>query len=256
MRFARFEYGGNVHLGVVEGEAVSVLKGSLFEGYEETGTSYPLLQVKILPPVVPTKIVCIGLNYREHIEEVGAEVPAKPSIFLKPPSCLIGHDDDIVFPRMARRVDYEGEMAVVIKTEMKDVPESETLQHVLGCSCFNDITERALVSDGMANLTLAKGFDTFGAIGPYVTTGLDPDNLEIRTTLNGELMQHDSTKNCVFSVQQILHYLSQVMTLYPGDIVATGTPKGIAPMKPGDLVEVEIPGIGTLRNRVIAQEPA
>jgi 2-keto-4-pentenoate hydratase/2-oxohepta-3-ene-1,7-dioic acid hydratase in catechol pathway len=256
MKFARFEYKGNVHVGIVKEEEITVLKGSLFNSYEETETTYALTEVKILPPVNPTKIVCIGLNYREHIEEVGAQVPEKPHIFLKPPSSLIGHGDAIVFPRNAERVDYEGELAIVIKDKMKDVPEEEALGHVLGCSCFNDVTERAIVSNNIANLILAKGFDTFGACGPYLVTGLDPGNLEIKTYLNGELMQHANTKNCVFSVQHILHYLSQVMTLYPRDIVITGTPRGIAPMKPGDVVEVEIEGIGTLRNMVRAQERA
>jgi 2-keto-4-pentenoate hydratase/2-oxohepta-3-ene-1,7-dioic acid hydratase in catechol pathway len=256
MKFARFEHKGTVSLGVVKEEKIILLHGSLFDTYEETGMQYALSDVKLLPPVVPTKIVCIGMNYREHIEEIGAEVPEKPHIFLKPPSSLIGHEDAIIFPRGAERVDYEGELALVIKDEMKDVPEDEALNHILGCSCFNDVTERAIVMKNTRDLILAKGFDTFSACGPYLVTNLDPNNLEVKTYLNGKLMQHDNTSNCVFTVQHILYHICQCMTLYPGDIVITGTPKGIAPMKPGDVVEVEVEGVGRLRNMVKAAEPA
>lgn len=252
MKFARFEHGGTVSFGVVKEAMIVLLNGSPFDTYEETKVSYPLANVKLLQPVIPTKIVCIGMNYRGHIEEIGAEVPTKPMFFLKPPSSLIGHEDDIIIPRGAERVDYEGELAFVIKDKMKDVPEDEALSHVVGYACFNDVTERALAMKGMANLTLAKGFDTFSVLGPYLVTDIDPNSLEIKTYLNGRLVQHDNTRNCVFSAQQILSYLSQCMTLYPGDIVATGTPKGISPMKPGDIIVVEVEGVGTLRNTVRA----
>jgi 2-keto-4-pentenoate hydratase/2-oxohepta-3-ene-1,7-dioic acid hydratase in catechol pathway len=252
MKFARFEYKGTVLLGMVKGEEITALDGSLFEGYEETKTHYRLSDIKLLPPVLPTKIVCIGRNYRGHIEEMGAEVPEEPEIFLKPPSSLIGHGDAIIYPRNAERVDYEGELAVVIRDKMKDVPEDKALEYVLGCSCFNDVTERALVKKDPSLLIVAKGFDTFSAFGPYVVTDLDPDNLEVKTYLNGKLMQHDNTNHWVFSMQHMLRYVSQCMTLYPGDIVSTGTPQGIGPMKPGDVVEVEIEGIGKLRNTVKA----
>jgi 2-keto-4-pentenoate hydratase/2-oxohepta-3-ene-1,7-dioic acid hydratase in catechol pathway len=250
MKFARFEYKEDISLGVVKEEEVVVLDGSLFDTYKETDTHYKLSDVKLLPPVMPTKIVCIGLNYRGHIEEIGAKVPERPQFFLKPPSSLIGHGDAIIFPRGAERVDYEGELAIVIKDKMKDTPEDETLDHILGYSCFNDVTERAIVMKNIADLILAKGFDTFSAFGPYLATNLDPNNLELKTYLNGRLMQHDNTKNSVFSVQQILNYLSQCMTLYQGDVVITGTPKGIGPMKPGNVVEVEVEGVGRLRNTV------
>ena len=241
MKFARFECEGRVRFGVVQEGEIAVLDGSLFGTYDETNEHYLLSEVKLLPPVIPTKIIGIGRNYRQHIEEIGAKVPEKPRFFLKPPSSLIGHK--------------EGEAAIVIKEEMKDIPEDQALNYVLGCSCFNDVTERALVAENIGNLTLAKGFDTFSAFGPYVATDLDPNDLDVKTYLNGNLMQHDNTMNCVFNTQQILHYLSQCMTLYPGDIVATGTPKGIAPMSPGDIVEVEVQGVGMLRNTVISQGP-
>jgi 2-keto-4-pentenoate hydratase/2-oxohepta-3-ene-1,7-dioic acid hydratase in catechol pathway len=254
MKFARFEYDGKEFYGVVDVDELKVLDGSIFQDYEVTGRRHNISDVRLLPPVNPTKIVCIGLNYVEHIKELGVSVPEEPLYFLKPPSSLIGHEDFIAYPREAERVDYEGELAIVIKEKMKDVPEDEALSYVLGCSCFNDVTERSIQAKDPMLLTLAKGFDTFSAFGPYLVTGLDPNNLQVKTYLNGELMQNDSTKNCAFSVQYILHYLSRCLTLYPGDIVSTGTPKGIAPMKPGDLVEVEVEGVGRLCNTVKSAE--
>ena len=256
MKYARFEHKGNELYGIVKGEEIIGVDGSIFDKYEETGVRYPISAVKLLAPVVPTKIVCIGQNYLEHIKEIGATPPEKPLYFLKPPSSLIGPEGDIIYPRNADRVDYEGELAVVIKRKMKDVPELETKKYVLGYSCFNDVTERALVGKDPFNLTIAKGFDTFSAFGPYIVTDIDPDNVQLKTYLNGELKQDDNTKNCVFNVQYLLHYLSECLTLCPGDIVITGTPKGIAPMNPGDLVEVEIEGIGKLSNRVKAADAA
>ena len=252
MKFARFEYDGKIDTGLVDGERVRVIEGSLFGRYEETGTHHSLEEVTLLPPVLPTKVVCVGQNYLEHIEELGVPVPKEPVVFLKPPSCLIGSGDAIVYPRSAQRVDYEGELAVVIKDTMKNVEESGAMDYVLGYSCFNDVTERALVSQDVVLLTLAKGFDTFGPFGPYLVTDLDPNNLELQTYLNNTVMQHDNTRNCVFSVQKILSFVSERITLCPGDVVITGTPKGIAPMSPGDTVEVEIEGIGRLKNVVKA----
>lgn len=248
LTFARFEHRGTASYGVVRGDELVAIDDTPVGSYRETGDRYRMAEVRLLAPSLPTKIICIGLNYRGHIAELGAKVPEKPQFFLKPPSSVIGHEDAIIFPRGAERVDYEGELAVVIKDTMKDTPEKDALNHVLGYSCFNDVTERAIVTRNIADLILAKGFDTFSAFGPYVVTGLDPNNLVVKTYLNGKLMQHDNTSNSVFSVEQILHYLSQCMTLYPGDVVITGTPKGIAPMKPGDVVEVEVEGVRRLRN--------
>jgi len=250
MKLARFRYGDDVYTGIVKGQEVAVARGDGWGGFKETDQVYPLASVKLLAPVVPSKIVCVGLNYREHIEEIGMKKLDAAHFFLKPPTCLIGPEDAIVIPRHAERVDYEGELALVIKKPMKDVPEKEALSYVLGCACFNDVTERALVIKSLSYLTEAKGYDTFGALGPYVETDLDPDNLEIQTILNGTVMQRDNTGNCLFNAARILFVVSRCMTLLPGDIVATGTPKGVAPMKAGDVVEVKIQGIGTLRNYV------
>ncbi len=252
MKYARFQVGDNERYGIVEGEELLELYGSPLGDHGPNGNSHRIADVKLLPPVAPTKIVCIGQNYIEHIKELGVTPPSVPLFFLKPPSSLIGPGDAIVYPRMAQRVDYEGELAVVIKKTMKNVPAGEALNYVFGYSCFNDVTERKLASENPFNLTISKSFDTFSALGPYVATDLDGDNLALKTTLNGKVMQADSTKNCIFGIKKLLEYLSQCLTLCPGDIVTTGTPKGIAPMRVGDLVEVEIEGIGILKNRVEA----
>ena len=249
-KLARFEYDKKSYDGLVDAEEIHVIKGSFLSHYEVSDKKHRISEVRFLPPVTPTKIVCVGHNYLEHIKELGAPVPREPVIFLKPPSCLIGHEHPIIYPRNAERVDYEGELAIVIKHTMKHVNETDALNYVLGYSCFNDITERNMASKDPSLLTLSKGFDSFGALGPWIVTDLDPGRLMLQTYLNGELKQQDNTENCVFSVRQILSFISQYMTLFPGDIVITGTPYGIGPMKPGDTVEVDIENIGTLRNTV------
>jgi 2-keto-4-pentenoate hydratase/2-oxohepta-3-ene-1,7-dioic acid hydratase in catechol pathway len=251
MKFARFTHQDQIFLGVLREKNIEVVEGSFFEAYRPTGTHYPIKDVRLLPPVTPTKIICIAHNYRGLIQEIGEEFPAEPVFFLKPPSSLIGAKDPIVFPEGAKRVIFEGELALVIKDRMKDVPQNEALNHVLGYTCFNDVTERAMIERNQIDLTPAKGFDTFGPIGPCVVTDLNPNTLDLRTYLNGKLMQEDSTANCIFRVEYILHYLSRIMTLYPGDIISTGTPQGIAAMQPGDVVVVEIEGIGRLKNPVL-----
>ena len=249
-KFARFEYDKKIHEGLLDAEEIHVIKGSFWNHYEVSDKKYRVSEVRFLPPATPTKIVCVGQNYREHIEELGVPFPREPVVFLKPPSCLIGHEHPIIYARNAERIDYEGELAIVIKHTMKRVNETDTLNYVLGYSCFNDVTERNMAAKDPSLLTLAKGFDSFGSFGPCIAADLDPNHLTLKTYLNGELKQHDNTENCVFGVQRILSFISQYMTLFPGDIVITGTPYGIGPMKPGDTVEVEIEKIGTLRNTV------
>jgi len=253
MKFARFEEKGEIHSGVVQGEEITAIRGSFLHEYEAAGAKYPISEVRFLPPVLPTKIVCVGQNYRGHIAELGLPVPKEPVIFFKPPSCLVGHKHPIIYPASATRVDYEGELAIVIKKEMKNIRESDALDFVLGYTCFNDVTERNLVSSNPFMLSLSKGIDTFGPCGPYIVTDLDPNRLTLKTYLNGELKQQDNTQNCVFGVQQVLSYISKYIKLLPGDIVTTGTPQGIAPMQPGDRIEVEIEGVGRLKNSVAAQ---
>ena len=254
MKYARFEVDGKTCNGIVASEEITVINGCFWDDFETTGQKYSISEINFLPPVFPTKIVCVGQNYRGHIKELGLPVPKEPVIFFKPPSCLIGHRHPIIYPASAKRVDYEGELAIVIGHTMRNVNESDALNYVLGYSCFNDVTERNLVENSPFLLSLSKGMDTFGPCGPCIVTDLDPDRLMLKTLLNGELKQQDSTENCVFSIQQVLSYISGYITLLPGDIVTSGTPKGIAPMQPGDTVEVEIEGIGCLRNSVQAQD--
>jgi len=250
MKFARFMHQGNVSYGIVDDPWIRVIDRPFYDEYRETGETVDLSAVKLLPPTVPSKIVCIGLNYIGHIEEAGEKIPEEPLFFFKPPSCLIGNGDPIVYPKTAQKISYEGELAVVVKDRIKDVAEGDALKHILGCAVFNDVTERRY-SKKPETLSLAKGFDTFGPYGPFVVTDLDPENLVLKTFLNGSLVQHDNTHNCIFSVSKVISYLTECMTLYPGDVVITGTPKGIVLMQPGDVVEIIIEGIGTLRNEVI-----
>jgi 2-keto-4-pentenoate hydratase/2-oxohepta-3-ene-1,7-dioic acid hydratase in catechol pathway len=256
VKLARYEYNKKIYEGLVAEGEIRVIEGSFWDPYEVSGKKHRISEVRFLPPVIPTKIVCVGQNYLGHIKELGAPVPKEPIIFLKPPSCLIGHEQPIIYGRDAERIDYEGELAIVIKHRMKKVNESDALNYVLGYSCFNDVTERNMQAKNPFLLSLSKGFDSFGPFGPYIVTDLDPNDLMLKTYLNGELKQEDNTKNCVFSVQQVLSFISNYMTLLPGDIVITGTPRGIAPMKSGDTVEVEIEGIGTLSNMVQAEGPS
>jgi len=252
MKLARFIHKKQICHGIVDDDNFRVLKSNSFENLTPTTHRVAMTEVRLLPPVSPSKIVCVGQNYRGHIAELGVPVPKEPIIFLKPPSCLIAHGEPIVYPALARRVDYEGELAIVIKEKMSQVSRDDVLHRVLGYSCFNDVTERELAGRNPFLLTLAKSFDTFGPFGPYVVTELDPDNLELKTYLNGRLMQHDNTANCVFDVRTVLSFISRYITLYPGDVVITGTPKGVAPIKPGDQVVVEIEGIGRLSNDVVS----
>ena len=250
MKFARFEHNGKAYNGLAEADEINVIQGSFGDQFDMTDQKFPVSEIRFLPAVLPTKIVCVGQNYRGHIEELGMPVPKEPIIFFKPPSCLTGHEHPIIYHRDAGRIDYEGELAIVIKNEMRNINEIDTLNYVLGYSCFNDVTERDMVGNNPFLLSIAKGFDTFGPFGPYIVTDLDPNHLMLKTYLNGELKQQDNTENCVFSVQKVLSYISRYITLFPGDIVTTGTPKGIAPMQPGDTVVVEIEDIGSLRNKV------
>jgi len=251
MKFVRFRVQDQVSYGIQEEGFVREIAGSIFGDFQVKPQKYPLGEVRLLAPVEPSKVLCVGLNFRDHIAELGDPTPQVPSHFLKSPTSLIGPGDEVVFPRVARRVDYEGELAAVIKDKTKDVPEAEALRHVLGYTCFNDVTERELTRV-QGQLTRSKGFDTFGPLGPCIATDLDPTRLTVQTYLNGRRVQEGYTGNMVFSIAFLVSYLSQCMTLYPGDVISTGTPGGIGPMQVGDTVEVKIEGIGSLRNPIRA----
>jgi 2-keto-4-pentenoate hydratase/2-oxohepta-3-ene-1,7-dioic acid hydratase in catechol pathway len=253
MKFARFEKDGKPLFGVVEGENIRVATGSILSDYELTDLVFRIAEVKLLPPATPSKIVCVAHNYRGLIEQIGEPFPAEPILFLKPPSCLIGQGDAICIPSNAQRVIFEGELAVIVKYKMKRVPPEKTLACVAGYACFNDVTERAMIEKNHFMLSLGKGMDTFGPCGPYLVNDIDPANLEIATYLNGRKMQSDNTANCIFPLEFLLHFISERMTLYPGDIVTTGTPQGVDTLSPQDVVEVEIERIGRLKSAVVAE---
>lgn len=239
--------------GVITGETVREVVGDFFGQWRATDRAWPLAEVKLLPPVVPSKIVCMGRNYREHAAELGNEVPPEPLIFLKPPSALIGPDEPIVLPPISRRVDYEAELTAVIgRTCAQLAPDADVRPYILGYTCLNDVTARDLQkADGQ--WTRAKGFDTFCPLGPVIETELDLRSATVETYVNGRRRQSAPAAEMIYGVDVIIRWVSRMMTLLPGDVVATGTPSGIGPLRPGDVVEVVVGGVGTLRNPVVAQ---
>jgi len=235
-----------------------VAAGRLFEGRFEISKDrlifdsleFPIASVKFLPPVEPTKIIAVGLNYIDHAQELGVSAPEEPIIFLKPPSALIGDRDPIILPNSSKRVDYEGELAVVIGKRCKNVPRKRAKEFILGYTCFNDVTARDLqAKDGQ--WSRAKSFDTFAPMGPYIAELEDASKLRIQTRVNGEIRQRSNTSNMIFDVPTLIEFVSSIMTLERGDVISTGTPSGIGMLKDGDIVEVEIERIGVLRNPVV-----
>jgi 2-keto-4-pentenoate hydratase/2-oxohepta-3-ene-1,7-dioic acid hydratase in catechol pathway len=197
----------------------------------------------------PTKVVLVGLNYKDHARELEMPLPDEPILFLKPLTALIGPEDYILYPEQSKRVDYEAELAVVMHDTCKDVEPGEVMDFVEGFTCLNDVTARDLQSKDV-QWTRAKSFDTFCPVGPRIVKDVDPNNVEIQSYLNGELRQDSNTSNFIFNVEELISFISKVMTLLPGDIIATGTPSGIGAMQRGDTVEIKLEGIGTLRNYV------
>jgi 2-keto-4-pentenoate hydratase/2-oxohepta-3-ene-1,7-dioic acid hydratase in catechol pathway len=254
MHIVRFEMQGRTGYGVLEGEKIEVLWGTPYDGglANTIGQVLSLPEVRLLAPCEPSKIVALGINYRDHAAEFGHPIPEEPLLFLKPSTAVIGPDEDIVYPEMSRRVDYEAELAVVIGKTARQVKEADFRDYVLGYTCFNDVTARDLQKkDGQ--FTRSKSFDTFAPMGPWIETEIaDPDNLRVEGYLNGERRQHSNTSNLVFPVATLISFISRIMTLLPGDVIATGTPSGIGPMRPGDVVEIRVEGIGTLHNRLVA----
>jgi 2-keto-4-pentenoate hydratase/2-oxohepta-3-ene-1,7-dioic acid hydratase in catechol pathway len=260
VRIVRFATQGKTKYGLLTKNTISGLRGSPFYHLKHLssptvidGNTYKLDKVRLLAPCLPSKIICLGLNYRSHIEEFKMPVPPVPLIFLKPSTAVTGPDDKIVLPHGWKRIDYEGELGVVISKKAKDIPEAIAKEYVLGYTCFNDVSDRdAQAAD--EQWTRAKGYDTFAPIGPWIETEANPDNLKIETFLNGNLRQSASTSDLIFRISKLVSFISSVMTLLPGDVIATGTPSGIGPMNPGDKIEIKIQNIGTLRNFVVAQD--
>ncbi|HMD30364.1 MAG TPA: fumarylacetoacetate hydrolase family protein, partial [Candidatus Acidoferrales bacterium] len=231
---------------VLEGETAFEIGGPFAGEHERTGRSWPLAEVRLLPPIVPTKVVCQGRNYREHAAELNNPVPKEPLIFLKPPSSVIGPEEPILLPAISNRVDFEGEIAAVMGRTCSRLEESgDVAPYVLGYTCLNDVTARDLQKlDG--RFTRAKGFDTFCPLGPVIETELFLAGATIETFINGHRRQFGRTSEMIFSVDAIIRWVSRIMTLEPGDVVATGTPAGVGPLASGDVVEVAVSGIGTL----------
>lgn len=254
MRLARFEWGGAVRYGVVEGNTLFSLVGDPFGEFGVGRPTCDLSEARILAPVIPSKVVAVGLNYAAHVRESKADqgVPDEPVIFIKPASTVIGPLTPVVYPRMSHRVDHEAELAIVIGKLAKDVAEPEAGQYILGYTCGNDVTARDLQSkDGQ--WTRAKSFDTFCPLGPYIVTDVDAANLRIECRVNGQVRQRSATRFMVHGVEKLVSFISQVMPLLPGDVILTGTPEGIGPVHIGDVMEVDIDGIGVLRNPVEGQ---
>ncbi|MDY6795250.1 MAG: fumarylacetoacetate hydrolase family protein [Actinomycetota bacterium] len=251
MKLARYLYDGHIRYGVVEGEELYELLLTPFSGLERQGRVYPLRDVELLAPVYPQKIVAVGLNYRDHAREVGMAIPEEPVLFMKPPSSLLPHEGAIVYPDMSGRVDYEAELALICGTECRGVAVEEAGEHILGYTCANDVTARDLqVKD--VQWTRAKSFDTFCPLGPFIETEVDAEGLVVQCELNGERRQSSAASNMIFDPRQLLSFVSRIMTVYPGDVILTGTPPGIGELQVGDTVEVSIEGVGLLRNTVIS----
>ncbi len=235
--------------GLVEGETILTLKSPPFEGVEPGKEKYSLSQVNILAPVCPSKVVAIGWNYEGHIRELGNPFPSEPLIFLKAPSAMIGHNADILLPPESERVDFEGELAIVMGRKCRRIHRSQARDAIFGYTALNDVTARDLQKkDGQ--FSRAKSFDTFCPAGPWIQTELDPTAVRVMTHVNGELRQDDNTSTMLFDPYYIVEYVSAAMTLHAGDIIATGTPSGVGPLSSGDEVTISVEGIGALTNVV------
>jgi 2-keto-4-pentenoate hydratase/2-oxohepta-3-ene-1,7-dioic acid hydratase in catechol pathway len=254
MRIVRFEIPGKsgVRAGLETDGLVRELAGDIFGPYDETKGEFPLNDVRLLAPCSPTKITAVGLNYRDHAEEMKLDIPEEPLLFMKPSSSIIGPGDTVRMPSASKRVDYEAELGVVIGRTAYKIPRENAWDYILGYTCLNDVTARDLQGkDGQ--WTRGKGFDTFCPIGPVIETGLDPSDITVEAYLNGERKQSSSTRNLIFDVSRLVSFISSIMTLFPGDVIATGTPSGVGPMESGDRIEIQVEGIGSLINPVAAE---
>lgn len=256
MKILRYLRGGKVSCGIADPGSgrIRAIEGDPFGDFRVLGDAGAIDDVRVLAPVVPSKIVAVGLNYRDHAREMGKAIPAEPLLFLKAPSALNDPRGDVVYPRQSRRVDHEAELAVVIGRRAKDVPAASARSVILGYTAINDVTARDLQArDGL--YARAKGFDTFAPLGPWVETDIDPGALAVRCLVNGQVRQDGNTREMAAGVFDLVEYVSHIMTLFPGDVIATGTPPGVGPVEVGDEMRVEVEGIGSLTNRVVAPGP-
>ncbi len=251
MRLVRFSADGRIATGVLEpDDRIRVLRGTFFEDPVPTGEEFALADVRLLAPVLPSKVVAVGKNYPAHAREFGGAVPEEPLVFLKPSTSVIGPGDPIPLLPLSRRVDYEGELAVVMGRVARNVRAEDAGRYVLGYTCGNDVTLRDLQKrDGQ--WTRAKGFDGSCPLGPWIETALDPNDVLVETRVNGEVRQRARTSEMAFGVGTLIEFVTAFMTLLPGDVILTGTPEGVGPLAPGDRVEVEVEGVGVLENPVV-----
>ena len=257
MKILRYDTGSGPSFGVLgDGGEVRSLEGSPFGEHGVGASVGDIDDLKLLPPIEPTKVIGVGLNYVSHIEEMNLTQPSFPMLFMKPLAAVIGPGEPIVYPTQGQQVEYEAELAVVIGKQARRVSEEDALDYVLGYTCGNDVSERVIQRAEMAMgaLLVGKGFDTFNPLGPVVATGLDPTDLAVMARVNGVERQNANTSDLLFGVAELVSYISQALVLNPGDVIMSGTPAGVGPIVPGDEVEIEVEGVGVLRNPVVAEE--
>lgn len=253
MKLARFVHNSTPKYGMIDHDKIYPLAGTIFDKPIREGRGYPLDEVRLLSPVMPSKAICLGLNYRTHAAELGYEIPEQPAFFMKPSSAVIGTGEHIMYPHvLVTRMDYEGELAVVIGRCARHIEPEDAGYYILGYTVANDVTARNLQPMN-GQWTISKSFDTFLPVGPWVETKLDPSDLNITLCVNRKVCQQANTSDMIFSIPEVVSYLSKVMTLNPGDLILMGTPSGVGELHAGDFVTVEIEGIGCLENKVVSE---
>jgi 2-keto-4-pentenoate hydratase/2-oxohepta-3-ene-1,7-dioic acid hydratase in catechol pathway len=249
-RYVRYAAAGKTSYGILEEQAVRELHGTPFTGAEPTGSKLNLADVKLLAPCEPSKVAAVGRNYKSHIADRGLEPAKEPGLFWKPSSCIVGTEENIVIPEGAHNVHYEAELVIVIGKKGKNIPVSEAPKHIFGITAGNDVSERDWQKNDLQWFR-AKGSDTFGGLGPCIVQGLNYNDLLVQSRLNGAVVQSQRTSDLIFPVDTIVNYVSRFVTLVPGDIIYTGTPGTTKAMKEGDVIEIEVEGVGVLRNRIV-----
>ncbi|MBQ2764885.1 MAG: fumarylacetoacetate hydrolase family protein [Firmicutes bacterium] len=253
MKLARFVHNSTPKYGMIDHDKIYPLAGTIFDKPIREGRGYALNEVRLLSPVMPSKAICLGLNYRTHAEELGYEIPKHPAFFMKPSSAVIGTGEHIIYPHvLVTQMDYEGELAVVMGRTARHIEAEDAAYYILGYTVANDVTARNLQPMN-GQWTISKSFDTFLPVGPWVETKLDPSNLDITLCVNRQVRQQANTSDMIFSIPEVVSYLSKVMTLNPGDLILMGTPSGVGELRAGDFVTVEIEGIGRLENKVVSE---
>lgn len=254
-RIVRYESGGAVHYGHMDGETIQRMNGTPFEGLTQSGTSDQVDTVRVLAPIEAPRIFGVGANYIAHIAEMGMETPTRPMLFMKPSTSVVGPGDPVVLPLEGGVTHYEAELAVVIGKTARRIAAEDADDVILGYTCANDISERVIQKEEMDQgcLLIGKGYDSFCPLGPVIATGLDPSDLLLKARLNGETRQSSRTSDLLFSVPELVSYLSRAITLQPGDVIITGTPSGVGEIAPGDVMDIELEGVGVLTNPVVSE---